>query len=242
MRRKARTAISPGSISPASINKDLADVLGNFVNRVTKFCVARFDGKVPGEGEYGEEEKALIAELDRRIAQYTELLESAEFRKALGELRAIWVAGNEYMTRAAPWTHIKTDRAGGGGRAHGAEPGPSVRASGLAGDAGFRHAPSMKPSSRWQAAGASFPWPDEPMARNPGRAGRRASRSRRRTCWSPRSPTSRSRNGSCAFGGAETSENLARLGGTDASSRRGQALPAAGSAPCSPSCRLPRTQ
>jgi methionyl-tRNA synthetase len=29
------------------VNKDLADVLGNFVNRVTKFCAARFDGKVP---------------------------------------------------------------------------------------------------------------------------------------------------------------------------------------------------
>jgi methionyl-tRNA synthetase len=38
-------------------------------------------------------------------------MEAAEFRKALGELRAIWVAGNEYMTKAAPWTHIKTDRA-----------------------------------------------------------------------------------------------------------------------------------
>ena len=25
-------------------------------------------------------------------------------------MRAIWVAGNEYLTRAAPWTHIKTDR------------------------------------------------------------------------------------------------------------------------------------
>jgi methionyl-tRNA synthetase len=93
------------------INKDLADVLGNFVNRVTKFCVARFDAQVPGEGEYGEEEKALIVELDRRIAQYAAFMEEAEFRKAMGELRAIWVAGNEYMTRAAPWTHIKTDRA-----------------------------------------------------------------------------------------------------------------------------------
>jgi methionyl-tRNA synthetase len=92
------------------INKDLADVLGNFVNRVTKFCAARFDAKVPGEGDYGDEEKALIAELDRRVAQYGGYLEQAEFRKALAELRAIWVAGNEYMTRAAPWTHIKTDR------------------------------------------------------------------------------------------------------------------------------------
>jgi methionyl-tRNA synthetase len=95
----------------AVVNKDLADVLGNFVNRVTKFCVARFDGKAPGEGEYGDEEKALIAELDGRVAQYTEYFEALDFRKALGELRAIWVAGNEYLTRAAPWTHIKTDRA-----------------------------------------------------------------------------------------------------------------------------------
>ena len=92
------------------INKDLNDVLGNFVNRVTKFCVARFDGLVPGEGEYGEEEKALCAELDTRVAQYTEHLEALEFRKSMGELRAIWVAANEYITRAAPWTHFKTDR------------------------------------------------------------------------------------------------------------------------------------
>src|SRR4029077_21187943 len=93
------------------INKDLADVLGNFVNRVTKFCAARFEAKVPGEGEYGEEEQALIAELDRRIAQYTDYIEEAEFRKAMGELRAIWVAGNEYLTKAAPLPLIKTDRA-----------------------------------------------------------------------------------------------------------------------------------
>jgi len=93
------------------VNKDLADVLGNFVNRVTKFCVARFDGKVPGEGEYDDEEKALIADLTERVAQCAAYFEAIEYRKALAELRAIWVAGNEYLTKAAPWTHIKTDRA-----------------------------------------------------------------------------------------------------------------------------------
>ncbi|HEY4114303.1 MAG TPA: methionine--tRNA ligase [Rhizomicrobium sp.] len=95
----------------AVVNKDLADVLGNFVNRVTKFCVARFDGRVPGEGEYGEEEHALIAELDGRVKTLAAHFEDIEFRKASAELRAIWVAGNEYLTRAAPWTAIKTDRA-----------------------------------------------------------------------------------------------------------------------------------
>jgi methionyl-tRNA synthetase len=93
------------------VNKDLADVLGNFVNRVTKFCVARFDGVVPSEGDYGAEEQALIAELDRRVADLAAQFEAMEFRKAMAELRAIFVAGNEYLTRAAPWTHVKTDRA-----------------------------------------------------------------------------------------------------------------------------------
>ncbi len=96
------------------VNKDLADVLGNFVNRVTKFCGARFEGKVPSEGEYGDEEKALIEELDKRVGEYTQLFEAMEFRKALAELRAIFVTGNEYLTRAAPWTHVKTDRARAG--------------------------------------------------------------------------------------------------------------------------------
>ena len=95
----------------ATVNKDLADVLGNFVNRVTKFCTARFDGKVPGEGDYGDEERALIAELEKRVAQYAAFMDDVDLRKAMGELRAIFVAGNEYLTRAAPWTHIKTDRA-----------------------------------------------------------------------------------------------------------------------------------
>jgi methionyl-tRNA synthetase len=92
------------------VNKDLADVLGNFVNRVTKFCATRFEGKVPAGGEYGAEETALMAEVETRIKTYRDFLEAMEFRKALGELRAIWVAGNEYLTRAAPWTAIKTDR------------------------------------------------------------------------------------------------------------------------------------
>ena len=92
------------------VNKDLADVLGNFVNRVTRFCAARFDGVVPDGGAYGPAETALAGELDRRIERLTESLEAMEFRKSVAELRGIWVLGNEYLTEAAPWTRIKTDR------------------------------------------------------------------------------------------------------------------------------------
>ncbi|MEM8771043.1 MAG: methionine--tRNA ligase [Pseudomonadota bacterium] len=92
------------------VNKDLADVLGNFVNRITRFCKARFGEEVPSEGAYGEAETALTEELDKRIAAYAGYLEEMEFRKAFAELRAIWVAGNEYLQIAAPWTTIKEDR------------------------------------------------------------------------------------------------------------------------------------
>jgi methionyl-tRNA synthetase len=143
------------------INKDLADVLGNFVNRVTKFCESRFEGRVPVEGEYGEEERALIAELDGRVQAYTGHLEATEFRKAFGELRAIWVAGNEYLTRAAPWTHIKSDRA---------RAGAAVR-MGLNLVHLFGHLawPVMPTAARQihhaiQEAPGIIPWPDEPMA------------------------------------------------------------------------------
>ncbi len=90
-------------------NKDLNDVLGNFVSRVTKFCRSKFGEVVPSGGTPGEEEAALIAELDTRLAAYGAAMEAIEVRKAAAELRGIWVAGNEYLQRAAPWAAFKTD-------------------------------------------------------------------------------------------------------------------------------------
>ncbi|MEE2692692.1 MAG: methionine--tRNA ligase [Pseudomonadota bacterium] len=91
------------------VNKDLADVLGNFVNRITRFCASKFGEKVPGEGAYGPLEEKLAADLDAKIRSYTDNLEAMEFRKAFADLRGIWVAGNEYLQVAAPWTAFKTD-------------------------------------------------------------------------------------------------------------------------------------
>ncbi|MDO8984281.1 methionine--tRNA ligase [Cypionkella sp.] len=92
-----------------SVNKDLADVLGNLVSRVTKFCVAKFGSEVPSAGEFGEQEARLIEDLGTRIKDYAACMETMEVRKASAELRAIWVIGNEYLQAAAPWTVVKTD-------------------------------------------------------------------------------------------------------------------------------------
>ncbi len=93
----------------ASVNKDLADILGNFVSRVTKFCRSKFGEAVPEGGSYGRAEDDLIAELSTRLKAYEDHMEAIELRKATGELRAIWVAGNEYLQSAEPWAKFKTD-------------------------------------------------------------------------------------------------------------------------------------
>jgi methionyl-tRNA synthetase len=93
----------------SSVNSDLANVLGNFVNRITKYCVGKFDGVVPSGGEAGEAEEWLVNELSDRLPKLIKFYEARDFRKAMAETRAIWAAGNEYLTQAAPWTHYKTD-------------------------------------------------------------------------------------------------------------------------------------
>ncbi|HEX7945582.1 MAG TPA: methionine--tRNA ligase [Phenylobacterium sp.] len=93
----------------AQVNSDLADVLGNFVNRICKFAETRFEGRVPERGPLTELETRLSAELSAKLAELTQFLEDREFRKASTALRQIWVLGNGYLTEAAPWTAMKTD-------------------------------------------------------------------------------------------------------------------------------------
>lgn len=93
----------------AGVNKDLADVLGNFVSRVTKFARSKFGEVVPQGGAFGAAETALIAELETRVRAYEGHMQAMEIRKSAAELRAIWVLGNEYLQAAAPWSVFKTD-------------------------------------------------------------------------------------------------------------------------------------
>ncbi|MBI6629996.1 methionine--tRNA ligase [Pontibaca salina] len=92
-----------------SVNKDLADVLGNFVSRVTKFCRSKFGEAVPEGSAFGDAETTLIESLTSRIRAYEQHMQDMEVRKSAAELRAIWVAGNEYLQSAAPWAAFKDE-------------------------------------------------------------------------------------------------------------------------------------
>jgi methionyl-tRNA synthetase len=91
-------------------NKDLADTFGNFVNRTLRFCSARFGDAVPEGGAVGPMETELVANLQTVLDRYTAALEAMQLRRAAEALRELWVLGNVYVDRAAPWTAIKENR------------------------------------------------------------------------------------------------------------------------------------
>jgi methionyl-tRNA synthetase len=95
----------------ADVNKDLADVFGNLVNRLVRFAAQVFDARVPPGGEPGAREHALAAEIDARVARLRAHHEALEFRQAAAETRAIWARANAYVQEAAPWSAITSDRA-----------------------------------------------------------------------------------------------------------------------------------
>jgi len=96
----------------ATVNKDLADTLGNFVNRVLSFSKKRFGEEVPAGSEAGEAEAKLGEEIAGLLAEYETQMEALQFRKAAAALRALWSAGNSYLEEKAPWLEIKTSPEG----------------------------------------------------------------------------------------------------------------------------------
>ncbi|MGQ4381072.1 methionine--tRNA ligase [Streptomyces sp. SAS_267] len=96
----------------ATVNKDLADTLGNFVNRVLSFSKKRFGEEVPEGSEAGEAETKLGVEIAGLLAEYETQMEALQYRKAAAALRALWSAGNSYLEEKAPWLEIKTSPEG----------------------------------------------------------------------------------------------------------------------------------
>jgi methionyl-tRNA synthetase len=96
----------------ATVNKDLADILGNFINRTWTLLKKYFDLKVPpcSIGSASDLEDTC----KKITADISELLMARKFRQATNALRALWVVGNEYITENEPWRTLKTDPQEGG--------------------------------------------------------------------------------------------------------------------------------
>jgi len=96
------------------VNNELADVLGNFVNRVLVLTRKYYEGAVPAIPE-GQKltpvDTSLINELESASEKIGDLILRFRFREAQLEAMNIARKGNKYLTEEEPWKLQKTDPA-----------------------------------------------------------------------------------------------------------------------------------
>ena len=89
------------------INSDLANDLGNLLNRSTAMIVKYFDGILPASGPLEEVDRAFRAKAEAMVAQVDGHLEELAFSKALQAIWEVISAGNKYIDETAPWALAK---------------------------------------------------------------------------------------------------------------------------------------
>ena len=95
----------------AARNNELADTLGNLVNRCFSFMKKNFDGKIPAQGALAPEDKALIDSFQPAFDEVGRCYYSYKVRQALSGAMAQAIAANKYVNDTAPWKLRKTDPA-----------------------------------------------------------------------------------------------------------------------------------
>ncbi|WP_320408877.1 methionine--tRNA ligase [Candidatus Paracaedibacter symbiosus] len=97
------------SLFASVVNKDLADILGNFANRTLSLFQKYYQGLVPLQLQPEQVDQALLQNVEAHVSELGEHLKQMKFRQAAQTLRSLWVLGNEYITTKEPWTVTKTD-------------------------------------------------------------------------------------------------------------------------------------
>lgn len=93
----------------ARINGELADILGNFVNRALVLTQKYYEGKVPEAGQFTDEDKSVLAQVSESANKISDLIYAYKIREAQAEAMNIARIGNKYLADNEPWKLIKTD-------------------------------------------------------------------------------------------------------------------------------------
>ncbi len=95
----------------AKNNNELADILGNFVNRTLQFASRTFGNAVPAAGPDGDLDAGVRALMDRTPGAAASFYERYRFRDGLMEVMNLARAANKYFNDSEPWKTAKSDPA-----------------------------------------------------------------------------------------------------------------------------------
>jgi methionyl-tRNA synthetase len=90
-------------------NNELADILGNFVNRTVHFAGKNFGGVVPEIINPSAEDEAFLGQFAASAAEIADCYERFRFRDAVTATMGLARAANKYFNDREPWKTVKTD-------------------------------------------------------------------------------------------------------------------------------------
>lgn len=91
------------------VNNELADVLGNFVNRALVLTHKYYEGHVPECGDLLEIDRDVLQEMQEIPAKIADLMLRYRIREAQSEAMNFARLGNKYLAETEPWKLAKTD-------------------------------------------------------------------------------------------------------------------------------------
>jgi len=91
-------------------NDELADILGNFINRTLTFVKKYEDGVVPERSELDSLDKAMMENIGAVAREMGTHLERFEVRRAIQAFMGFCRSANKYFNDKEPWVTRKTDK------------------------------------------------------------------------------------------------------------------------------------
>ena len=92
-------------------NNELADTVGNFINRTLTFVGRYFDGSVPARGSLSELDNQMIEALGKVVPTVGEKIDTFRFREAADSFAEFLRFCNKYFNDKAPWASRKDNLA-----------------------------------------------------------------------------------------------------------------------------------
>jgi methionyl-tRNA synthetase len=84
-------------------NNELADILGNFVNRSVIFCHKYFGGKLPKLNHLTELDQELIQQLETAASKAGDLIDKHQYKNYVREVMNLARFANKYFNDKEPW-------------------------------------------------------------------------------------------------------------------------------------------